>query len=319
MIIYVEKRVQDLEITQSIFAKHLWAEVLFIDNYKNIFDKKIHYSTQKSIVLAAVDQAMSQAPPLYGHPWWAYFFKNSLNCVYDCKYCYLKWSFKHEQQVFFVNYDYIQKQILQTLQNSHHWMNRFYASDYSDNLATDSLTQFSAYFVPFFAELKWARMELRTKSSNVSELLKLKPNDNVEIAFSLNPSEVIDSYEYKTPKLEARIKAIISLQHAGWKVGIRFIPLLEIKNYETIYNNFLDYLLEQIDFSKISSVFIGWLLFTHNDYKQILKKEAYLDLLYKLEKNTDGYFRENRKVRDYFYKLFKTKLNNINCQLCLDK
>jgi DNA repair photolyase len=42
-------------------------------------------------------------------------------------------------------------------------------------------------------------MEIRTKSINIKNLLSLKPSKNVEIAFSLNPNEVISKYELKTP------------------------------------------------------------------------------------------------------------------------
>jgi DNA repair photolyase len=42
-------------------------------------------------------------------------------------------------------------------------------------------------------------------------LLKLTPSKNVEIAFSLNPSELIDEYELKTSTLDMRIDAINKL------------------------------------------------------------------------------------------------------------
>jgi spore photoproduct lyase len=48
--------------------------------------------------------------------------------------------------------------------------------------------------------------------------LKLNPSKNIEIAFSLNPSEVIEKYELKTPALDLRIKAINTLLDAGWQV-----------------------------------------------------------------------------------------------------
>ena len=41
---------------------------------------------------------------------------------------------------------------------------------------------------------------------------------NIEIAFSLNPSEVIENYEHKSTSLDERIKRINSLLDAGWNV-----------------------------------------------------------------------------------------------------
>jgi hypothetical protein len=45
-------------------------------------------------------------------------------------------------------------------------------------------------------------------------------------------------------------------------------------------------------------------MYTYDDYNTILKKEKTLDILYKLEKNEDGFFRENREVKTWFYEIF---------------
>lgn len=322
MIIYIEKKLHGNVIAQHIISKFPWSEVLEIDNYKNIFDKNLVGTIEKSIVIAWVNNAVLDAPDWYGHPGKWYFLKNSLNCVYDCKYCYLKGAFKNEMQVFFVNYDQMQLQILEKIKevslNSKEDI-RFYTSDYSDNLATDNFTQFTSVFFPFFDSLENVKAEIRTKSINIWNILKLAPSKNIEIAFSLNPSEVIEKYELKTPLLEMRLKAINILIDAWWQVGIRFLPLLEIENYREIYRQFLNQVVQKIDFSKISSVFIGWLLYTKEDYNKILKKEPYLDVLYKLEDTKDGFMREKREVRDFFYELFDSFIQDQKCNRCLDE
>lgn len=321
MIIYLEKKVKDNSITKHILEKYEDKDIVLIDNYKNIFDKNFAWKIEKSIIIASVNNAILDAPAWYGHSWKGYFLKNSLNCVFDCKYCYLKWAFKNDIQVFFVNYDDMKEQILEkikALRSFSHTPIWFYTSDYSDNLATDNLTLFTSEFFPFFSSLENVKAEIRTKSINISNILKQIPSKNIEIAFSLNPSEVIEKYELKTPLLDARIKAINTLLDAGWQVGIRFLPLLEIENYKEVYKDFLEYVVKKIDFNKIYSVFIGWLLYTKEDYNKMLKKEPYLDLLYKLEDSKDGFIREKREVRDYFYLLFDKYIKDQKCNRCLD-
>ena len=319
MIIYLEKKVKYNIISKHILSKYTNYEIILIDNYKNIFDKSFSWEVKKSIIIAWVNNAILEAPKWYWHNWKWYFLKNSLNCVYECKYCYLKWAFKNNTQVFFVNYDDMKSQILDILKNNPPidpiW---FYTSDYSDNLATDNLTLFTNEFIPFFDKLNNVKAEIRTKSVNIWNLLKLKPSNNIEIAFSLNPSEVIEKYELKTPLLDARIKAINTLIQEWWQVWIRFLPLLEIENYTQIYENFLKYIITKIDFSKISSVFIWGLLYTKSDYNKMLKVEPYLDLLYKLEDSKDGFIREKSKVRDYFYNLFDKYIKEQKCNRCLE-
>lgn len=318
MIIYLEKSQKENEIAKKIISFYKNAKILEIDNYKNIFDKNISWETVKNIIIAKVNNAILEAPKWYWHNNNWFFLKNSINCIYDCKYCYLKWAFKNENLVFFVNYDDIKKQILEKISSSNNdfW---FYSSDYSDNLATDNLTDFCQNFVPFFAWLKNAKMEIRTKSTSINTLLKLSPNKNVEIAFSLNPQEIISDYELKTPKLDDRIKAINTLLDNWWQVWIRFLPLLETENYKEIYENFLKYITSQIDFKKIYSVFIWWLLYTKKDYNKILLKEPFLDLLYKLQDSKDWFVRENEEVRQYFYNLFESLITDKKCNICLDE
>lgn len=318
MIIYIEKDLLDNENAKRILSNYKNYDLIKVDNYKNIFDKNVSWDTQKNIIIAKINNPISSSPDWYGHPWNWYFFKNSLNCVYDCKYCYLKWAFKNDFIVYFVNFDEIKQKIKDIDENSN-WINWFYSSDYSDNLAVDNITWFSSEFIPFFWDLKNSKMEVRTKSINIKPLLDLKPTKNVEIAFSLNPNEVISKYELKTPSLDLRINAINKLIENWWQVWIRFLPLLEIENYKEIYKEFLEYVVKKIDFDKIYSIFIWGLLYTSQDYNKILKKEPYLELLYNLENTNDGFYREKREVRDYFYKLFDELLAGKKCNRCLDE
>ncbi|MCH2188307.1 hypothetical protein MK079_00560 [Candidatus Gracilibacteria bacterium] len=323
MITYVEKKYRDNPITQNILKQYPNASVLLISNYKNIFDKPLAKGVEKSMIIAGVKNAISEAPKGYGHEGYGFFFKNSLNCIYDCSYCYLRGSFRNNTTVFFVNYEEIQKQIAEKITQVRKkdpdtpiW---FYSSDYSDNLATDSLTQFTQNFIPFFEGFDNVKMEIRTKSINIARLLEYQNIRNTEIAFSLNPSEIIQTYEHFTPALDARITAIEKLIEQGYQVGIRFMPLIETKDYKNIYKQFLLYVSEKIDFSKIYSVFIGGLLYTKRDYTTLLKKDPQLDILYTLEDSRDGYYREKQEVREYFYTLFDKYITETECNRCLEE
>ena len=47
MIIYIEKKYLENDVSKKILAHYKNAQILPIDNYKNIFDKKIYGTTQK--------------------------------------------------------------------------------------------------------------------------------------------------------------------------------------------------------------------------------------------------------------------------------
>ena len=94
--------------------------------------------------------------------------------------------------------------------------------------------------------------------------------------------------------------------------------ILEIPDYQKVYLKFIQQIASKIDFEKVHSVFIGGLMFTHEDYSKILKKEPYLDVLYKLENNPDGFVREKKEVRQWFYEAFGKYITQKECHICLD-
>lgn len=331
MIIYIEKQALEYEQTKKIIERLKNSSIIYIDNYKNIFDKDYtNLDSKKSLIIAKLNSnAVLEAPAWYGHTKSAFFFKTSLNCIFDCDYCYLKWAFKNENMVVFVNYDDIKKQIKDKIvtldKNETHW---FYSSDYSDILGMDILSNFTSEFIPFFEKqippLLEERglggevfMEIRTKSANIKPLLDLWfiPK-NTEIAFSLNPQMLIDRYEKWTSSLNARIESINKLLSLWFKVWIRFLPLLPVKNYQEIYGDFVDYVSKNINMCDINSTFASGLLYTKKDYNKILSKYKDLDILHMLELNNDWFYRESKKVRNTFYTMFKNL--DEKCILCLE-
>lgn len=318
MIILLEKKYKDNNIAKNIIKHYKNAKVLEIDNYKNIFDKNIFWGIEKTLIIAWVNNAIIEAPDSYWYEWKWFFIKNSLNCIYNCKYCYLKWSFKNNINVIFVNYNDIKKQIIDITNKYKNEKLYFYSSDYSDNLAIDNLTSFTSEFIPFFWKFSNdVNLEIRTKSVNINNLYNLSVTENTEISFSLNPNSVISEYEDKTPSLDLRVKAINKLIKDWWKVGIRFVPLLEVANYKEIYLDFLLLLKSNIDFNNINSFFIGWLLYTNNDYNKLLIKEPNFDILYKLSHDNNWFYKSDLNVRQWFYMKFQEIIWR-KCYKCFD-
>jgi len=350
MIIYIEKQAKDYKQTKKILEKFSKAQVLWIDNYKNIFDKNVagNISQKPNFIVAKLTSpSITKAPDWYGHNnKQAYFLKTSLNCIFDCSYCFLKWAFKNDIPVYFVNYDDIKKEIRKKIQDNNNspiipflkgdenldndfelklkqdlnYKNKiwFYSSDYSDILWMDNISGFLREFVSFFEEFENSMMEIRTKSANIKAILDLwfVPK-NTEFAFSLNPQELIDKYEFWTSSLEDRIKSINILLQKGYKVWLRFLPLLPVKNYKEIYTKFVEEIKKQIDMSKISSTFVSGLLYTKSDYNNILKKYPKLDILYRLKEEDWVFIREEKEIRKFFYQLFEGL--DKECFICLDK
>ena len=104
--------------------------------------------------------AISKAPDGYGHSQEGWFFKTTLNCLFDCQYCYLKGAFKNDFPVIFVNYEDIGRQIMIESQKSKvisgslpvtQWR---YMSDWSDTQGFDKMLGTHEYFFQLFESMQ---------------------------------------------------------------------------------------------------------------------------------------------------------------------
>lgn len=302
------------------------------------------------LVLAKLTgSAISQAPEWYGHAgeWW--FFKTTLNCLFNCDYCYLKGAFKNDFPVIFVNYEEIGEQVrvkseevrvninkisldyaiaplpasqvrgeMTNLKTKQWW----YMSDWSDTQGFDKMLGTHEYFFKLFDNMEGVMCETRTKAHDISTLVDYAKNywpaKNIEIAYSLNPQSLISAHEQGTASLDRRIQNINTLLQLWYKVWLRFMPLLPVEGYMQIYTEFLEYVVSRIDMSQMYSSFAGGLLYTKSDYKKIARKEPWLQsVLDQLHDAGDGYYREQLQVRQDFYGLFQKYVEN--CFVCLDE
>ena len=75
-------------------------------------------------------------------------------------------------------------------------------------------------------------MEFRTKSVQVNPLMSTTPIPNCVIAYSLMPEAMSLKLDNKAPSIERRIETMFSLARQGWKIGLRFDPLIHGKNWQ---------------------------------------------------------------------------------------
>ena len=235
-----------------------------------------------------------------------FYFSHILNCPYDCSYCFLQGMYRSAHYVIFINYEDFQEAILNEVGEA---KTTFFSGYDGDSLAFERRSGFLEAFLPFFARFPTAELELRTKSTCVDALLKIKPIQNIVVAFSLNPSEVIRQIEKKTPSLIARLKCIKKLQQHGWQIGLRFDPILYIKNFNQVYREFFDQVFRSVSKKTIHSITLGSLRLPKPIFKemQVLKpNDKPLAQLSTLSKNTMGIKNEKELLdfcEDYLLKI----------------
>jgi spore photoproduct lyase len=93
-----------------------------------------------------------------------------------------------------------------------------------DSLALDHVSLLVERLVPFFGRLPHAYLMLLTKSANVEGLLRIAPNAQTVVSWSLNTQRMIEMYEIGTANLEQRIAAARRCQEHGYRIRLRIDP-----------------------------------------------------------------------------------------------
>ncbi len=198
-----------------------------------------------------------------------YYFSHFLNCLYDCRYCFLQGMYQSANYVWFVNYEDFQQDIAAICQQDMSKQYYFFSGYDGDSLALEPVTHFVRTFVPFFATLPNAFLELRTKSVQIRELLKQPVSERVIVAFSLTPQPISNVYEKGVPAIANRLQAMKQLADQGWPVGLRLDPLVDCDDFELHYRVLIDEVFAMLPPECIHSISIGPLRFPKKMFDRI--------------------------------------------------
>lgn len=300
--IFVEEKIKDSPRAKAISEK-LNKTPIVINRYDEIWGQSkkpyLHKRNSLNLFLARKEgQLLKLAPDAYGtsgapH----YYFIHAYNCIYECQYCYLQGYFNSPDIVLFINHEEIISEMEKTLA-SHDGEVWFHAGEFSDSLALTHLTGELDLYHDFCRRNPKAFIELRTKSVNTKELLKLSPLPNFIVSFSLSPENMARRVDLKTPSTKARIKAMTDLHGKGWKLGAHFDPIVYEDQFKETYDALLKNLQEQGLTSGIEYLSLGVVRFTKDVYRET--ERNYPDSVIHtgpMIKSFDGKVRYHRPLR----------------------
>lgn len=216
-------------------------------------------------------------------------------CPYDCMYCFLQ-SYRNSLGITLpANMDDFFRNYVPDKQ-------RIGSGEFADSLALDHISEFSPRLVSFFRRYPQCVFEFKTKSANVANLLQEKGADNVVVAWSLNPPQVIESMEDRTAALSERLSAAYRCLKAGYKVAFHFDPIIAYDGWENDYEKVVQELFRVIDSQRIAWISLGTLRMTPR-LKQCMESRFPDNTLLSAEliPGFDGKFRYDVCVRRKIY------------------
>jgi len=274
--IYVEEEVRDHPRTAAIRDRLPNARIIPIERYGEVFNRAAQdfrlQKRQPALILARKHSGHVLAAPReysIGHAR-NFYFSHMLNCIYDCRYCFLQGMFRSAHYVAFVNYEDIQAAVDERLADSGGEGDSCFFSGYDcDSLALDAVTGFCDDFLPFFAERPAAWLELRTKSTRIDALLAREAFPNCVVAFSFTPDEMHRALEHGVPSIDRRLRAMAALQKRKWTLGLRFDPLILCEGWRERYRELFERVFATVDPEHVHSVSIGPFRLPRDYYRQL--------------------------------------------------
>jgi spore photoproduct lyase len=102
---------------------------------------------------------------------------------------------------------------------------------------------------------------VRTPSAAVDPFLAAGAAPNVIVSWTFTPQAIVDAFEPGTASLDARIAAATRLQKAGFRIGLRFDPIILSRGWPDAYADLIARLAAALDPSLIESAHLGCLRF----------------------------------------------------------
>lgn len=293
--VYIEQAIRHHPRALAILEKLKPKTIIVCEQYQHVFNPKSQdfrlQKQQPALILAEKKGRRVLATPegfgIGGQQ--NYYFSHMLNCLYDCRYCFLQGMYASANYVLFVNYEDFMTDIDALLAQQDEPVYFFSGYD-ADSLAYESTSGFLEAFIPYFADKPNAILELRSKSPNVRALLKLPVINNCVAAFSFTPQAISSQVEHKVPSVEKRIAAMQALAERGWTLGLRLDPLIYADNFSELYQELIDAIFTAINPQKFHSVSVGPMRFPEKMYHKIVKLYPEDKLLaHPLEKRDNHY------------------------------
>ncbi|MDR0407398.1 MAG: radical SAM protein [Campylobacteraceae bacterium] len=238
-------------------------------------------------------------------------------CAYGCSYCSV--------QTFYGDKISLNKNFVSKLSQIKLEPDEIYhigTGQSSDSLMLGNKDDILEALIEFARKNPNVLLEFKSKSDNISYLLKADLPSNIICTFSLNPQVVIDNEEHFTASLKKRIQSAKSLSEKGVLVGFHFHPMIYFKNWREEYEKIAADLLKSFEPKSVALVSMGALTFTKTVLKQIRAKAGNSRILQMPLCDINGKFSYPMRIKEEMfgalYKAFEIWHKDVFFYLCME-
>ncbi len=186
------------------------------------------------------------------------------NCGYGCSYCSIQSFFTGNEVAFDSHFGEKLKQIPIDPERIYH----IGTGQSSDSLMWGNSNRVLDDILEFAGDHPNVILELKTKSANISHLLKSELPPNLICSWSLNPQTIIDNEEHGSASLQKRLDAARQLAAKGCVVGFHFHPMIHYQQWREGYAEIFQKIQQDFSPQQVAMISLGTLTFI----KPVIKK-----------------------------------------------
>ncbi len=320
--VYVERKLRGQYDVTGIIDKLSGSRVVWINHYKDIFNRKgqslAFQKKSPALVLAKKEGKLvyngSKECQSFGNEHF-YYTSCMMNCLFDCEYCYLQGMYPSADVVLFMNLDDIFHEVDELLMEHGVYLCISYDTDL---VALENITGYCRRWIEYAKNRVGLTIELRTKaelSDSFIRMLDEKECENIIFAFTLSTDMIQLSYEHNTPSIQSRIASIMRASQKGLNVRVCFDPLLtyaDLSALKKAYGTLIDKLFESVTDQMLYDVSLGEFRVPCDYLKRMRKRRPDSKLLAYQFEIEDGSFccgKNGTELADYVEECLRKHLS----------
>ncbi len=242
-------------------------------------------------------------------------------CVMDCAYCILQSYFHPPMLQYFVNHDDLWQELDKALSGSEGF--RVGTGEFTDSLIWEPWSDLTPRLVNYFARQQRSVLELKTKTTTISQLKNLDHRRKTILSWSLNTPRIIATQERGTSTLSARLRAAAQCQSWGYPLAFHFDPMVIYPGCEQEYAQVIKELFNQLDAENIVWISMGTFRFMPALKSTIQKRFPQSEIIYgEFVPGMDGKMRYFKPIRTRLYRQMaewiRERAEQVTLYLCME-
>ncbi len=310
--VYYEKEAESYYLGRELLNKYSGLPQHLIENHNNIPEMRAKENSEfggmKSNLIIGVRKTHKYVPNQKISDFLVPY--TSSGCSAMCLYCYLVCNYnKCAYLRLFVNREQMLERLIKHSLSSEK-ENTYEIGSNSDLVLENLITGNLQWTIENFADKGRGHITFPTKFADVEGLLNLRHEKKTIFRMSVNPQDIIKTYELGTAPLGKRIEAVNMMCEAGYPVCILIAPVIFVDNWEKQYSDLITILSQSLSEKVKKQLTVEIIFMTYSFVHREINRQAFPKSpdLYDFEKMVGrgrgkyGYRPEVRSMGEIFFK-----------------